>query len=303
MKGSISSFGNNRGGRSIANRLRPEVVSLYDPNWVFADAKEGRARTLATSVRERFPEIRPRPLQMQAQEALAHTGEANTLVLSLDTLSATRETVAARGTAQTAIYQIVGQGPGGSAGVRTGIQGTILLGDDAAAEKADLLLGGLDALTQEASSKALTRNDPTTAITMKPMRDLVTRQTVRHLAEKGREPADLSRGPLSAVFGQQVYPLLPVRSSPQDRFRHQVGTALEAAGTVPEWHLAERHLNRYAVVAVVVQERRIVHFFRIAQSRTGKRRVEGVTTFRPPLEELKPADVPVVRPMAAVFTD
>jgi hypothetical protein len=141
--------------------------------------------------------------------------------------------VATQTPSQRATFQLVGRGPGGHAGVRTAFQGTLVPGDRDTEHRTLLLLGTLERLTQSASSRVLTGSDPLTAVVLKPMRDLATRQTIRHLAELDRDPWDLSGSPLSMVKGATVYPLVPVQGQPHDQYTHRKALALDVAGTLP----------------------------------------------------------------------
>ena len=300
MKGNLGCIGNHRGGISIVKALPAEVANRYDPDWVFADPKEDRARKLALVAQNRFPELRPRPLLLRGQEAVAQTDDDDALVVAVDTLADTRETLAARKPAQRATFQVVGRGPWGNAGVRTAFQGTLTPGDHETERRADLLFDTLDGMTREASSRVLTGTDPLTAAVLKPMRDIATRQTIRHLAEKEREPWDLSRGPLSMVLGTNVYPLVPVEGQPDDRHTHRKELALDVAGAVPEAQLLDRGpLGRFVIVAVVIPEDLAIHFMTVAQSRMGRRRLDGLTVFEPPVPSLAPA--PMAVPMLSSY--
>jgi hypothetical protein len=63
--------GLNRGGKAIVNELQDESVRRFDPKWVLADPKEDRAPQMASVLTNRFPTLRPQPLQMPVQDALA----------------------------------------------------------------------------------------------------------------------------------------------------------------------------------------------------------------------------------------
>jgi len=131
------------------------------------------------------------------------------------------------------------------------------------------------------------------------MRELASRQTVRHLVEKNREPWDLSGGPLSVIFGTTIYPLIPVQGALQDKHSQRKARALDAAGRLPARQFVERGpLGRFAIVAVVIPEDLTIHFMTVAQNGTGKLRVDGVTTFAPP-----PMPEPSSYIDSAVFTD
>ena len=59
---------------------------------------------------------------MRVQSALPYSREHDTVVLALDTIADTAETLTARRGAQRVTFQIAGRGPGGSAGTRLAIQ-------------------------------------------------------------------------------------------------------------------------------------------------------------------------------------
>lgn len=256
MSSNLNLYGNHRGGTSIVAGLPRAAAAAYGPDWTLADPKENRAEKLAAVVRQRFPMVRPRPVQMTAQEALPLSGDDDTLVLALDTVADTKATLATRRERQRATFQVVGRGPGGAAGTRIGLSGTLVPGDEESAFGALLLLDTLDSMTREASSRVLTATDPLTATVLRPMRDLATRQTIRHLVEKDRDPWDFSGGPLSIVLGGTAYPLVPVQGRPEDTYSHRRTLALERAAAAPLSQWAERPpLGRCAVVAVIVPER------------------------------------------------
>lgn len=302
----LNLYGNHRGGTSIVTTLPAEVAQRYEADWLLADPKEDRAEQLARVVQQRFPWVHPRPQRMTAQHALTHSRDDDTQVLALDTVADTMDTLAARRPTQRATFQLVGRGPGGYAGARTALQGTLAPGDHDTAHRT-LLLDTLEGLTQAASSRVLTE-DALTAAVLQPMRDLATRQTIRHLAEPDRDPWDLSGGPLSMVVGATVYPLVPVQGQPQDRYAHRKALALDVAGTLPAGRFVERGaLGRFVIVAVVVPEDRTIHFLTVAQSRAGRSRVDGVTIFAPPPPAAEPWQTPIAvpafSPEPAVFTD
>lgn len=304
----LNIYGNHRGGNSIVTRLPAEVADRYETNWTLADPKDGRAEQLARVVRQQFPQIRPRPLRLTAQDALAYSHAGDTLVLALDTVADTMATLAARRPGQRATFQLVGRGQGGPAGTRTALQGTVVPGDDDTARRVFLLLETLEEMTQEASSRVLTGTDPLTAAILRPLRDVATRQTVRHLAEKGRDPWELSGGPLSVSFGTTSHPLVPVQGARQDTYAHRKALALESAGPVlARPRVAHGARGPRVIVAVVVPEDLMIHFVTVLQTRTGTRRVDGVTVFAPPAPLPATFQTQMRAPRldldAAVFTD
>lgn len=289
--------GAHRGAWSIFNELQDKTVRLYGPNWLLADPKEDRAVQLARIAKERFATLRPQPLHMPVQTALSYSRDHDTVVLALDTIPDTTETLEARRASQRATFQFAGRGPGGSAGTRLAIQGTICPGDQDTEQGARLLLKTLGGMSQAVSSRVLRGPDPLTAAVLQPLRTLASRQTVRHLAEKEREPWDLSGGPLSVIFGQTTHPLVPVQGGAQDTYSHWKSCALDIAGRVSAKHFVECGPgSRVAVVAVVIPDAQAIHFVRIAQNRSGKRSVAGVTTFATPVTQRSSNN-------AAVFTD
>jgi hypothetical protein len=290
--------GAHRGARSILAELTDETVRLYDPCWIVSDPKEDRAEQLSSIATARFATLRPQPLHMRVQSALPLSRDQDAVVLALDTISDTAETLAVRRREQRVTFQFAGRGPGGSAGTRLAIQGTLVPGDKATEQGTQLLLRTLSGMSRAASSRVLRGPDPITAGILQPMRAAASRQTARHLAEKGREPGDLSGGPLSVIFGQSAYPLVPVQGGTQEHYSHWKARALDAAGAVPAKHTAVCAPGRRgAVVAVVIPERLTIHFLRVCETSSGKRSVLGVTTFAPPPVPQRSAA------NAAVFTD
>jgi hypothetical protein len=272
--------GAHRGQESILNHLDDTTVRLFDPHWMVADPKDNRAPQMAGILKGRFPTLQPQPLQMKAQDALPYCDEHDSLVLAMDTITDTRETLAARHPGQRGIWQITGRGPG--AGPLIALQGTLCPGDQETDRAVSLLLPTLEGMSRAASSRQLTGPDPLTAAVLTPLRQAASRQTARHLAEKEREAWDLSGGPLSVIFGQTVYPLITVHGGVQEKHSQRTALALESAGSVPAAHLLERGPGRYAVVAVVFPETRAIHFVKVAQNPTGKRSIAGVTSFVSP---------------------
>lgn len=309
MDEDLDFFGNHRGGRGIVDYLPPDTAKLYGSTWPLADPQKGRSLELATRVRDKFPWVNPQPLVMTGQEALKCSGEKDTLVIAADTVDDTREILEARGELQGAVFQLLARSPGGSSGTHTAFEGTLAPGDQDTQKKATLLLSTLESMSQEASSRVLTGGtDPLAALTLAPSRNLVSRQTVRHLKEKDRNPSDMSGGTLTMVLGPHVYPLVPVQGRPDDRHNHHRDLALEVAGMIPERHLLNRGLlGRFSISAVVVPEEETIYFMTVARSRTGKRRVDGLIVFAPPVSI--PADFWEVdaRPSpyvdSVVFTD
>ena len=275
--------GAHRGARSILSELPEETVRRYEPCWILADPKEHRAAELAIFAQKRFARLKPYPLQMRVQSALSYSREHDTVVVALDTTVDTAETLSARRSTQRVTFQIAGRGPGGSFGTRLALQGTIVPGDQATEQSAQLLLSSLSGMSQAVSSRVLRGPDPITAALLHPLRTLASRQTVRHLAEKAREPMDLSGGPLSVVFGQTTFPLVTAQGGRGEHYAHWKARALERAGDVPAKHAVECGTgSRVAVVAVVIPESQAIHFLRVSENCSGKRSVCGVTTFAPP---------------------
>jgi hypothetical protein len=288
----LNLYGSHRGGTSIVRALPEAVARRYSERWLLADPQEDRAALLAREVEERFPFVRPTALRATGQQALASAREDDTLVIAMDTIADTRETLRMRGRRR-ASFQIVGRGPGGYGGVRLALQGTLVSGDRETEEGIDLLLSTLRATSRTASSRELTI-DPLAAATLRPLRELATRQTVRHLAERDRDPWDLSLGPLSLAFGPTAYPLVTASSGRSDRYRHRRDLALGLAARVRP--PADREAARgFAVVAVVVAEAELIQFFTIRRGAAGRPSVAAVTELSPP--------PPRVASSPAVFTD
>src|SRR5438874_4072995 len=121
--------GAHRGAKTFFAELQKETVRLYEPCWILADPKEHRAAQLATIATERFATLRTQPLQMRIQSALPYSRDHDTMVLALDTISDTLETLKARRAAQRVTFQFAGRGPGGASATRLAIQGTLAPGD------------------------------------------------------------------------------------------------------------------------------------------------------------------------------
>ena len=287
--------GNNTGARAILNELHSDTARLYDLKWLLADPKDDRAVQFARILQERFATLRPQPLQLRAQDALAHSRDHDTVVLALDTIRDTLETLAARRASQRVTFQFAGRGPNGSTGTHLAIRGTICPGDQVSESQARLLLRTLGGMSQAVSSRQLTGPDPLAAAVLQPQRRLVSQQTAKHLGEISREPRDLSGSPLSVIFAQTIFPLVPVQGSSQDTYRHWSARALDTAGGLPAKHFAD---GRLVVVAVVIPDQQAIHFLRVAQSRSGNRSIAGVTTLaRPPVTQQSTSI------NSAVFTD
>jgi hypothetical protein len=184
--------GAHRGALSIINELQDKTVRQYDTNWRIADPKDNRAVQLAKFAQNRFPTLRPHPFQMPVQDALALSHDHDTMVLAVDVLRDTLEALAARRSSQRALFQFAGRGQGGSEGTRLAFQGTICPGDQATESAALLFLQTLDGMSQATSSRNLTGSDPVTALVLQPLRQVISHMTAKHLAEREREPFDLS---------------------------------------------------------------------------------------------------------------
>ena len=274
--------GLHRGASAIVKELKDETTRLYSPDWLLADPKADRAAQMAGVLRDRFATLNPQPLPMRVQDALAYSRDHDTVVLALDTIADTTATLAARLPSQRVTFQFAGKGPGGAAGTRIAIQGTLCPGDEKSERSVSLLLPTLGEMSRAASSRDLTGPDPITAATLQPLRQAASRQTARHLAEKEREPWDLSGSALSVLFGQTAYPLIAVNGGREEKYSQLVALTLESAGGLPGNSVITRGLpGCMIVVAVVIPHAHTVHFMRVALQRTGKRSVVGVTTFAP----------------------
>ena len=285
--------GAHRGGTSFVEQVQAEPLYRCGRRLVLADPHPGRVDFLARRVRERFPGLEATPVTRTGVEALSLAGAEDPLLLVSDSVDSLLQTLRARQASQPALWQIVGRGPGGSAGTRLGLRGTVLPGDEAGAADSALLLDALSRLAPPASSRALTGGDALTASLLAPLRQRVLARTLRHLEELERDPADLTGGPLSLAQGREALPLKPLRGESGMRFRQMKGLVLEAAGQVPQGQWLDRGtLGRCLMVAVVIDEA-AVHLFTTAQSRRGRRRVEGLHTLEAPVPQAPPA----------VFTD
>jgi hypothetical protein len=300
--GSIMSIpivgGANRGARTFIAELQEKTVALYEPSWILADPKEHRAAKLAAIAKERFSTLRPQPLQMRVQSALPLSGDHDTVVLLLDTISDTLETLRARRSTQRVTFQFAGRGPGGASGTRLAIQGTLAPGDQETERGAHLLLTSLAGMSRAASSRELTGPDAISALVLAPLRKSASSQSALHVAEKEREPRDLSGGPMSVFFGQTAYPLIAVEGGTQEKYSQQTALALESAGGVSaNAVITPGHSYHMVVVAVVIPSVQAIHFMRVALQRTGKRSVAGVTSFALPRVAQRSSN------NAALFTD
>jgi hypothetical protein len=290
--------GANRGAKTFFAELKEKTVALYEPSWILADPKEHRAEKLATIARERFSTLRPQPLQMRIQSALPKSGDHDTVVLLLDTIADTLETLRARRSTQRVTFQFAGRGPGGASGTRLALQGTLAPGDQETAEGVSLLIPTLAQMSRAASSRELTGPDAISALVLEPLRKAASSQSALHLAEKEREPRDLSGGPMSVFFGQTAYPLIAVAGGALEKYSQQTALALESAGGLAGNSVITVGLPALmVVVALVIPHARTVHFMRVALTRTGKRSVAGVTSFVSPARERATSSA------SALFTD
>jgi hypothetical protein len=296
--GNIIIGGANRGAKTFFAELQEKTVRLYEPCWILADPKEHRAAQLATIAKERFATLRPQPLQMRVQSALPLSCDHDTVVLLLDTISDTLETLRARRSTQRVTFQFAGRGPGGASGTRLALQGTLCPGDQETARGVSLLIPTLAQMSRAASSRELTGPDPVTAAVLQPLRKAASHQSAVHLAEKEREPRDLSGSPMSVFFGQTAYPLVAVEGGTQEKYSQQTALALESAGGLSaNAVITPGQSYHMVVVAVVIPSVQAIHFMRVAQNRSGKRVVSGVTTFALPRVAQRSSN------NAALFTD
>src|SRR5688500_14289683 len=139
--------GLNRGCKEFVYELHDESVGHYDPHWFLADPKGDRAAQMASVLTKRFSKLQPQPLQMPVQDAISYTSDHETWVLALDTPTAIVDTLSRR-RAQRVIWQITGRGPGGGAGTRLAIQGTICPNDHDTERRAQLLLHTMAGMSQ-----------------------------------------------------------------------------------------------------------------------------------------------------------
>jgi hypothetical protein len=274
--------GTNRGALTIAQELRPETLNLYAPTLLLADPKEPRAAKFGEVLRNQFATLDPRPLTMRVQDALALSHADDAVVLTVDTIADTSAALAARLPSQRVTWQIAGKGPGGVGATHIALQGTLCPGDKQSERSVSLLLPTLEGMSRAASSRELTRPDPVTAAVLTPLRMATSRLTSNHLSQKGREPWDLSGGPLSVFFGVRPCPLIAVQGSGQDKYSQQIALALDTAGQLPVKTVITRGQSScMVVVAVVIPQAQTVHFIRVALKSTGKRSIAGLTTFAP----------------------
>jgi hypothetical protein len=129
------------------------------------------------------------------------------------------------------------------------------------------------------------------------MRELASRQTLRHLAERDRDPGDLTHGPLTIAFGATTYPLVCAPGLQENGYRNRRDLALYLASRMPERQLTDLGaFGRVGVVAVFLKGDEGLELLRVARKRTGAHAVVGSTPFSRPL--------PVPEPTSnAIFTD
>ena len=151
--------GLNRGCKEIVNELHDETVRHFDPHWILADRKADRAQQMASVLTNRFA-LRPQPVQMRVQNAILFSRDCDYVVLALDTLEDTLATLEARLPSQRVLFQITGRGPGGTAGTRLALQGTVCPDDHDIARAALLVLQTLAGMSQAASSRTPDRPRP-----------------------------------------------------------------------------------------------------------------------------------------------
>ena len=291
MKDTLLWGGTHRGALAIARQLTPETLNLYAPTVLLADPKANRAQQFGEFLRKQFVTLTTQPLRMRVQDALVEISGLDAIVLSVDTPDDIIITLIARRASERVTFQLCARGPGGAAGTRIGLQGTLTPGDEESQRSVSLLLPALSEMSRAASSRELTGADPVAAAVLQPLREVVSRQTAAHLAEKAYEPRDLTGSPLSVTFGQTLLPLLAVHGGAQEKYSQQQALALEHAGTLSGSVVSTAgQSSRMVVVALVLPRANTIQFMRVALTRAGKRHIAGVTTFASSTE-------------SAVFTD
>lgn len=281
-------LGAHRGGRQLLASLHPDAAARLGPRWLIADPQADRAQQLAEAVHRRFPGTLAQAFPIIAQAAVPASAPDAHIVLATDTLWSIRESLAMR-VGRAASFQIVGRGPGGAAGSRLGIQGTLLAGDRERDLQVGLLLAGLERLTSDGSSRALTAPDPLLGATLGPLRDQVTAQTALHLLHAERDPWDLPGAPLSITVAGHPLPAT-VHALPPDT--RPAEAALELADRIPSRAWSSN--GPPTVLVVLLLGARIEL---LSVSDTARRRVTGRTILAPEPAALMP------RPEPARFTD
>ena len=153
--------GAHRGGKAIVNQLQDETVRLYDPHWILADPKPDRAAQMASSADKPFSDA-PAPTGTNAGTKRACLQPRSRLPWFSPWI---RSRIPCKHwkpgcPSQRVSFQITGRGPGGVAGTRLAIQGTICPGDHDTDRAALLFLHTMAGMSQAASSRHLTGPDP-----------------------------------------------------------------------------------------------------------------------------------------------
>jgi hypothetical protein len=279
-------IGTNRGGHAFIAAMPAHAAGAV-ASWSFVDAKPGRAVALAEVLHRRFPTIRTAGYQSDGRDAVSELPSNALIVSTVDTVEATRTIIDARRDDQDVLFQLVGRGSGTTASAsRLGLSGVVR--DPIAKGEARLLLNGFNAITEAASSRALTAaGDPVSAAILQPMRNATTRQTARYFADV---PAhrDVVDAPLTFFTSSGQFPLV-VLPNLSALFSAQKTLALSAIE-----RLAIRRVGLVAAVALVDVEERSIDVLFVDRTHDDRRRVEGVMTFRAATQRFS---------SAAVFTD
>jgi len=277
--------GGNRGARALIHSTTADTATRIAA-WGFIDQKDGRAEETAAYAQDRFPWLRTKGAVGDGVNAAASAGKHVVVAAALDSLAATIAIADQR--RDRTLLQIVGRGPGGpAAGNRLGL--AAFINDEQTRSEATLYLRGLQSLTarDRTSSGALTRNgDPLTASLLAPMRDAVSGQTARYLADLvNRRTIE----PSLMLFTPAAKHPLAVLEDKDETDQLRSALALEAASRFA----LPRAGHSVAVAFVNVADQAIRTFF-IVRSRADMRRVSGITELRVPARLIVPP---------AVFTD
>lgn len=288
--GRLGVLGNNRGATALVSRISAGVTSRFQPDWILADPKRGRAERLARLVKSRFPAVTPLPIQSDALSILKGGQPMDALILTMDTVEDTRAVLQAKTDTQTTSYQLVGQGSGGINGARIGIVGTVQPGSDWAEQNARIFFQGLSRVSSAASSRAMT-SAPLTGLVLSQIRHVLAHRSATHLGQLERDPWELTGGPLSIFFGNKLLPMVPVVADRSDSYKHRVETARQSVDALPgaAWRSFEPRQQFVAGVLTNGSER--IELMKVQATREGQRTVTGVTVFSDPVRnvERKPA--------------
>lgn len=290
--------GAHRGGTSLLHAMPPTAATALGQSLCVADPLPARAATLAQTAARRWPMVDVAAVEAPGVRVVGQVAPRGTLLLASDTASSLVDSLAQKVLTQAALWQIVGRGPGGTAGMRFALQGTLVAHDQPGTTESLALLQTFAALAPPASSRALTATDALTAQVLTPLRDAATRQTAMQFGMLHRAPDDLPHGAITLHGGVKPYPVR-VRAVEGLSATERRTVALEVAGEVPARQRADRGpLGGFVVVAVVSVSVARVELHTVSLRAADRRRTEGLTVLAPPVSA---DNDPLRRP--AVLTD